>query len=435
MPRRPIQFGRRLNLLWSAAAFALLCGLSGCAGGETPRQAIAVMVSPPTPTVITNGTQNFTVSVSNDPAMAGVTWAISGAGCTGAACGALSSSTTSAVTYTAPAGVPAPAAVTLTATSISDTSKNGAATIAIAAGPINLAITPKRGALAVTRTTMVSATVNNDPGNTGVMWTATGGTFVPPTSLSGASVTYTAPASGGAYTITATSVADPTKSVTIPMGVTDLSGVLTYHNNLSRDGANQKEFALTTTSVTSATFGKLFSCTVDGAIYAQPLWVPNLMVGGAKHNVIFVATQHESLYAFDADTAPCGTLWHVSLIDVAHGGTAGESSVPSGPGGQVGSGFGDISPEVGVTGTPVIDPVTNTLYVVSKSEIIAGQNFFQRLHAIDIITGNEKLNGNAPMLISASVAGTGDASVSGTVAFDPRNQSQRPGRALVNGVV
>ena len=89
--------------------------------------------------------------------------------------------------------------------------------------------------------------------------------------------------------------------------MTNLAGVLTYHNDLSRDGANTQEYALTTATVGTATFGKLFSCTTDGAIFAQPLWVPGVTIGGVRHNVVIVATQHDSVYAFDADTSPCVT--------------------------------------------------------------------------------------------------------------------------------
>jgi hypothetical protein len=244
-------------------------------------------------------------------------------------------------------------------------------------------------------------------------------------------VTYTAPSVAGVYTITATSVSNSTTSASLVIGVTDLSGVLTYHNNLSRDGASTHEFALTTSTVTTATFGKLFSCTTDGAIYTQPLWIPNLTVAGAKRNLILVATQHDSLYAFDADTTPCTTLWHANLLDSAHGGTAGETSVPSsGSGALVGGSAGDIAPEVGVTGTPVIDPTTNTLYVVSKS-VNASTQFFQRLHGIDILTGNEKTG--SPLAIAATYPGTGDGG--STVTFNPATQNQRPGLALLNGTV
>jgi len=152
-------------------------------------------------------------------------------------------------------------------------------------------------------------------------------------------------------------------------------------------------------------------------------------VGGKVRNVLFAATQHDSLYAFDADATPCQTLWHINLLDTTHGGTAGEVPVPTG---DVGSGFQDIQPEIGVTGTPVIDSATNTLYVVSKSEG-AGSSFHQRLHALDLFTGDEKFGG--PANVSASVNGSGDGSVGGVVSFSPRNQHQRSGLALVNGAV
>jgi hypothetical protein len=162
------------------------------------------------------------------------------------------------------------------------------------------------------------------------------------------------------------------------------------------------------------------------------LWVANLTINGAKHNVVFVATQHESLYAFDADASPCVMLWHFSLIDANHGGTAGETSVPSGPSGNlVGAGNGDITPEVGVTGTPVIDASTNTLYVVTKSVIPSGPTFSQRLHAINALTGSEKTG--SPVTIAGTYPGTGDGTT--TTTFVAGQQNQRPGLALVGGVV
>jgi hypothetical protein len=162
--------------------------------------------------------------------------------------------------------------------------------------------------------------------------------------------------------------------------------------------------------------------------------MPNVTVGTAKHNIVFVGTQHDSLYAFDADASPCTTLWHANLIDAAHGANAGETEVPSGPSGYlVGSGNGDISPEVGVTGTPVIDYTTGTLFVVSKSMNAAGTSFYQRLHAIDITTGNEKSIGPANIGSNITYPGTGDGGT--TVTFNPRQQAQRAGLAIVSGIV
>ena len=303
------------------------------------------------------------------------------------------------------------------------------AVVTFAQTTVSVVVSPQRGGVTVGQTLSIVVVVTNDVGSAGVSWTvSTGGT------LSGQTTTTASfsAATAGVYTITATSIADVTKSASATIGVTDLAGVLTYHNNLSRDGSNPSEYALTTSNVTAATFAKLFSCTVDGAIYTQPLWVANVTISSVKHNVVLVATQHESLYAFDADASPCTTLWSVSLVDANHGGTAGETSVPSGTTGSlVGSGYGDITPEVGVTGTPVIDPSSGTLYVVSKSVIASSLTFFQRLHAIDITTGAEK--SGSPVTIAGTYPGTGDGGT--TTTFVARQQNQRPGLALVNGIV
>jgi len=303
------------------------------------------------------------------------------------------------------------------------TAQSGSLSITI--NPLSgITIVPKRAGLTVTQSLSLTAT-SGDGGS--VNWSATGagcngsscGTFSSQSTASGSSVTYTAPATAGQITITATSVNDAASLSSITVGVTDLPGVATYHNSSSRNGVNSQEYSLNLSNVTTTTFGKLFSCAVDGAVYAQPLWVPNLIIGGVQRNVVLVATQHDSLYAFDADTAPCTTLWHANLIDTGHGGTAGETSAPY---------TGDIQPEVGVTGTPVVDLGSHVLYVVSKS-IDASSTYYQRLHAIDLLTGNEKLS-SGPALISGTFPTT-----TSTVTFNPGQQNQRAGLALVGGVV
>jgi hypothetical protein len=185
---------------------------------------------------------------------------------------------------------------------------------------------------------------------------------------------------------------------------------------------------LTAGNVNTANFGKVAACATDGAIYAQPLWVANLLVNGVKHNVVYAATQHDGLFAFDADASPRTKLWSVNLIDAAHGGGSGETPVPST---SVGVGAGDISPEIGVTGTPVIDPTRAILYVVTKSVNAAQTVFYQRVHAIDLATGNEKTG--SPLLITGTYPGTGDGNTS--VTFNARQHLQRAGLALVNGLV
>jgi Putative Ig domain len=292
---------------------------------------------------------------------------------------------------------------------------------------MSVSISPARAGLTITQPLTLAATTN-DPA--GVHWSISpsGGSFSASTSASGATVVLTAPSSAGVYTVSATSVTDGTQVGSITIGVTDLPGVYTYHDDLNRDGANVQEYALTSATVTAASFGKLFSCPVDGAVYAQPLWVANLIVNGSRHNVVFVATEHDGLFAFDADTAPCVTLWQVNLIDAAHGATSGETAVPWT---LVGTGRGNLVPEIGVTGTPVIDPTTNLLYVVSESVDATQSVFTQRLHAINLTTGAEATG--SPLAIAATYPGTGDGG--STTAFNAKQELLRAGLALVNGTV
>lgn len=306
----------------------------------------------------------------------------------------------------------------------------------LAAGAANISVYPRRGAVTAGQSLKLTA-FTDDP--EGITWSVSpaGGSVEPIVSHSGETVTFAAARRPGVYTITATTIADPPgpappgESRQIRVGVTDLAGIYTYHGDLARDGANEKEYALTPADINESSFGKLFSCPVDGAIYAQPLWASHLNVAGKWRNVVFVATAHDSLYAFDADESPCATLWKVSLIDWHHGSDGGETTVPAGADLHlVGRGDGDISPEVGVTGTPVIDPKTGTLYVVSKSVVYsAGLRFHVRLHAIDLTTGAEKPG--SPLTITASCIDDHGR----RVRFDPRNENQRAALALVNGTV
>jgi chitodextrinase len=306
---------------------------------------------------------------------------------------------------------------------------SGGATAATPApGLVSITISPKAGGITTSQALPISVTVNNDVGGAGVTWTKNGGTFANQTLTS---VTFSA-ATAGPFTITATSNADNTKSASTTIGVTDLAGVTTYHYNLARDGTNFKEYALTTSNVNSTSFGKLFSCTVDADIYAQPLWVPNLAIGGGNHNVIFVATQNDSVYAFDADVKPCKQYWKKSFL------SAGVTPVPPG---DTGEAF-DINTKIGITGTPVVDLSTNTLYVMVKTKE-GTTNYHQRLHAISLIDASEKFNGPGDITPAITVPGTGDTgdssagctASSGKVPFCPLRAGQRAGLALVGGNV
>lgn len=188
----------------------------------------------------------------------------------------------------------------------------------------------------------------------------------------------------------------PTPNVPPPASKVNVS---TWHMDNARSGLNSSELALTPANVATPGFGKLFSYLVDGYLYAQPLYMSNLSIGGSTHNVVFAATENASVYAFDADNFGNGTpLWQVSLLQ------AGEVAQPG----------GNPQPVQGLTSTPAIDPTTNTMYVVSAQQASGKAPFF-RLHALDITTGLEKPK--SPIVIQASVPGTNSHSVNGTVTL------------------
>jgi hypothetical protein len=196
--------------------------------------------------------------------------------------------------------------------------------------------------------------------------------------------------------------------------------VTTYHNDNARTGQNTQETILTPANVNNQSFGKLFSVALDGYVYAQPLYLPGVTIDGGAHDVVYMATEHDSVYAIDADS---GTVYsHTSLIP------SGGSTVSS----SADLGCTDLIPEVGITGTPVIDPTTKTLYVVAKAKTSAG-TIVQYLHALDVTTLAEKFGG--PKLVTASAPGTASEGNGTTVPFNPKVQLQRPALLLENGHV
>ena len=188
--------------------------------------------------------------------------------------------------------------------------------------------------------------------------------------------------------------------------------VLTYHNNNARTGLDSKETALTLTNVNSSTFGKLFSVPADGLVDAQPLILNAITIAGVVHNVLIVATEHGTVYAYDADNG--ASLWRVTTLK------SGETTSDD-------RGCSQVIPEIGITSTPVIvRPTTGNpvIYVVAMSKDSSG-NYHQRLHALDATTGAEVHNG--PVDISAKYPGKGDNSSGGFVIFDPRQYKERAG--------
>ena len=214
-------------------------------------------------------------------------------------------------------------------------------------------------------------------------------------------------------------VTSNTATLTVAPAATGID-VVTYHNDNTRSGQNLNETILTPNNVNVTTFGKVGFFSVDGKVDAQPLYLSAVgVLGQGVHNVLYVVTEHDSVYAFDADAGT--VLWRTSL-------DPGETTSDD-------RGCSQVTPEVGITATPIIDRARGphgTIYAVAMSKNGAG-NYFQRLHALDITSGAE-LPGS-PTNVQASFPGTGDNSSGGNVIFDPKQYKERPGLLLVNGVV
>jgi hypothetical protein len=232
----------------------------------------------------------------------------------------------------------------------------------------------------------------------------------------------TAAAATQAVTFTATS-GTLTHSAPLALSVqaapmTNAPDVTTYHYDLTRDGLNAQETILTQANVNATQFGKIAFLPVDSKVDAQPLYLANVIVGGQFHNLLYVATEHDSVYAFDADTG--AQIWKTSILG------SGEATSDD-------HGCSQITPEIGITSTPVIDRKqgpNGTLFTVGMTKDGAGK-YHQRLHALDITTGAE-ISGS-PTEISASYPGLGDNTQNGNVVFDPSQYAERAALLLLNG--
>jgi hypothetical protein len=355
-----------------------------------------ITLSPASATLAGSQSQQFTPTAS-----AGVTtftWSVDGTVGGSATVGTISPSGL----YLAPAQA---GSHTVTA---ADGSITGSATVSVA-----FTITPPSTTVAPSMTKLFTVTGLSDTSVTWAVDGTTGGSAA--TGTISTSGLYTAPAAIGAHVISATSVADTALTASASVTVINFSqaSVLTYHNDDARDGQYLEEVSLTPSNVNSSTFGKLLAYPVDGQVYAQPLYMPGLSIAGGTHDVVFVVTQNNSVYAFDADatsSATAQTFWHAG---------------PLGPSVYKGDITG-VNPNVGILSTPVIDASTNTMYLVAEE---GGKSdptpFF--LHALDVSTGAEKFGG--PVNITGSVAGTGLDSSGGNISLES-DCYQRMGLAL-----
>jgi hypothetical protein len=283
-------------------------------------------------------------------------------------------------------------------------------------------VTPRIACITLTQNQQFQATIQSSDapvswsvdgilgGNTTVGTIDSTGLYTPPTN----------PPAAGPHKITAVSQNDSTQSGTANIAVTDYPGTFTHSNDNLRTGQNTAETVLTPTNVNQNQFGKLFSYPVDGSIYGQPLYAENVNFPGlGTHNAVYVATEHDSVYAFDADNLAPTPLWHVSFINPT---LNINTLTPGQP---------EIGPEMGITGTPVIDPSTGTLYVDALT--LENKVPKHHLHALDITTGAEKFGG--PVLVSASVPGTGVGSSGGVLPLKAQYLNSRPALLLANGVL
>ena len=373
---------------------ATLGGITGTANLNDVTTGATVVISPTTPVIGSSQAQQFTATLQG---FTSFNWFVDNIAGGSTTVGTISS----AGLYTPPSKA---GSHTITAISTTDSSLTASTSVSI----FGFTLSYPSATVAPSATELFTATITVIP-NTAVTWsvdgTAGGSSTAGTISATGL---YTAPGTLGQHTITATSSADPTATASAAITVNNQSAtaVLTYHNDDARDGAFLEEVILTPNNVNSTQFGKLASYPVDGQIYAQPLYVPNVSIPGVGlRNVVFVETQNDSVYAFDADATSPQTMQRFWF---QHLGT----SVPKGD-------VSGVNPNVGILSTPVIDATTNTMYLFAE---IQGGPFY--LYALDIATG-----ANHRVQVTGTVSGTASDSVNGQVTLGD-DCYQRMGLAL-----
>jgi hypothetical protein len=392
------------------------CGAVGSGPAPAPPAPVTVTVMPNSAQLFPGGNKQFNAVVENASTSA-VNWQLSQPSGGNTDVGTISSSGY----YTAPNSVASQATVMVRAVLQADPSATGSASVTIQG---QLSLSPRLASVTTSQTLQLNV-LTAGVSNTEVIWAvdgiANGSPTIGSVSTSGVpsnSIDYIPPPTAGSHTITAKLMTNASVAGSAQVYVTDFPGTLTWRNDNSRSGVNRQELALAPATVSSTTFGKLFSCPADGPldgyVYAQPLYVPNLPIpGNGTHNVVFVATEKDSVYAFDADSNPCKLLWNTSLVPT------GWQAIAFPISSMVGT---EIEPFVGITGTPVIDRGASTLYVVAAAQTIAVNPAFAHwLYALDLETG-------LPVIQTGGVPITSPDSI-----FDSSLENQGPALLLDNG--
>ncbi len=380
---------------------------------------ITISISPASASVSAGSSRQFTAVVTGTSNTA-VSWSVDGIANGNAGTGTISASGL----YTAPAS---PGTHSVAATSVADPTRRATATVTVTAPTaVSITVSPTSASLNTGQTQQFTASVSGTS-NTAVSWSvdgvAGGNTSVGTVSGSGL---YTAPASAGTHQVSATSVADRSKgaaaAVTVSASSSALSGVFTFHYDTQRTGAYTAETTLTPSNVNVNQFGKLFTYALDGYSFGQPLYVANLQFADGVHNAVYVATQNDSVYAFDADGKSASPLWQSTFTNPA----AGITTIPCA---EVDGCF--IGPNIGITSTPVIDPANHAIWVEARTK--ENGAYVHKLHALSLTSGTELFGG--PVVISASVPGSGLGTQNGVVPFANQKEHNRPALMLLNGVV
>src|SRR5208337_4886075 len=366
----------------NAGTTSITATMSGVTGSTTLTVTAAavtvtsIAVSPATASITTGATQQFTATATYSNGSTGnvttsATW---------------TSTNTTAATVN-PAGLATGSSAGSATISATLSGTSGSATLTVVAPTLtSITVTPSNPSFANGATEQFTATANYSNNTTAnvtsrVTWSSSN-TAVATISSSGL-----ATGQGGGTTTISAAMSGQTGSTTASVTLSGTTSITTWHVDTNRSGLNSQEATLTPANVNASSFGKLFSCPVDGYVYGAPLIFSNQIINGAQHNVLYVATENDSVYAYDADTCGGGTpLWKVSLLQ------SGETPLADKA----------ILPYAGVTSTPVIDPTSGTLYVVSTEQSSSGGTF--RLSALNVITGAQKFGG--PVTIDASVAAT-----------------------------